>query len=350
MKMKKTFLAALCLSLCYAGKLSAQDLHFSQFWETPLLRNPSLLGMAKGDYEATALYREQWKSVGNAFSTALLHAQIRRPVRLGNSDNEDYITFGLAAYTDKSGSIGLRSTAVYPAIAYNKRLGGEHQSYLSLGFTGGYLQRSFDASKMTVDNQWVNGGFMASSPLQENIPNPKIQTWDLGVGMTYSTAFGIENQHGLRVGIAAFNLTRPRWNFQQDEPPVHRATRWNANAGAVLKAGENWRFEPQINFMWQGKATELLAGGLVNWMHPAGRYDNNSFSLGAGIFYRYQDALVPVVRLNYRAFTLTTSYDITVSHLKAATALRGGYEVSLLYSGVFHDPKSDRGKTSCTVF
>ncbi len=353
MKTKQYLLAGLGFLLCWAAQnATAQDLHFSQFWETPLLRNPSLLGMAKGDYEATALYREQWKSIGSAFSTALLHAQVRRPVRLSQNDSDpnDYLSFGLAAYTDRSGSIGLRTTAVYPAIAFNKSLGGERQRYLSLGFTGGYLQRSFDVSQMTVDNQWINGGFVAGAATRENLPNPKLQTWDLGAGLTYSSAFGMDNRHMIRAGLAAFNLTRPRWNFRQEDPPVNRATRWNASLSAAFRTGENWQIESHVNLMWQGKATELVGGAIVNWLHPTGRYDNNAFSIGAGAFYRYQDALTPVVRLNYRNFTLTAAYDVTVSTLRAATALRGGYEMSLLYSGLFYDPKSERGRTSCTAF
>jgi hypothetical protein len=42
---------------------SAQDIHFSQFFEAPLLRNPSLAGIFTGDLRVQGVYRTQWGSV-----------------------------------------------------------------------------------------------------------------------------------------------------------------------------------------------------------------------------------------------------------------------------------------------
>jgi hypothetical protein len=48
----------------------AQDIHFSQFFEAPLLRNPSLAGIFTGDVRIQAVYRDQWNSVTTAYKTA----------------------------------------------------------------------------------------------------------------------------------------------------------------------------------------------------------------------------------------------------------------------------------------
>jgi len=45
----------------FASVLSAQDLHFSQFMQTPLLINPAHTGfIPDGDYRVGVNYRNQW--------------------------------------------------------------------------------------------------------------------------------------------------------------------------------------------------------------------------------------------------------------------------------------------------
>jgi len=57
----KYYLSFLGLALCFSA--GAQDIHFSQFFETPLLRNPALAGIFTGDVRIQAVYRTQWASV-----------------------------------------------------------------------------------------------------------------------------------------------------------------------------------------------------------------------------------------------------------------------------------------------
>ena len=54
----RKLLVALCL--CSTQSLVAQDIHLSQFYETPILRNPALIGLFNGDYRIQAVYRNQW--------------------------------------------------------------------------------------------------------------------------------------------------------------------------------------------------------------------------------------------------------------------------------------------------
>jgi len=126
----------------------AQDLHFSQFFEAPLLRNPALAGIFTGDYRIQGVYRDQWNSFTNAYKTGSFNAEYKLPV--GRTD--DYLTIGLQVLYDKAGSAGLTSTQVFPALNYSKSLSNTHSSYLSLGFMGGYVEKRIDISKITTNN------------------------------------------------------------------------------------------------------------------------------------------------------------------------------------------------------
>ena len=60
---RKGFLSLIILFSCLIFKSYGQDPHFSQFFEAPLLRNPSLAGIFEGDIRLQTVYRNQWQSV-----------------------------------------------------------------------------------------------------------------------------------------------------------------------------------------------------------------------------------------------------------------------------------------------
>src|SRR5579859_1522237 len=109
--------------LLYLGILalqpaSSQDIHFSQFYEAPLLRNPALAGIFTGDYRVQAIFHDQWNSFTNAYRTGSLSAEYKMPV--GRSD--DYFTTGLQVVYDKAGTAALTTTELFPAVNYHKSL------------------------------------------------------------------------------------------------------------------------------------------------------------------------------------------------------------------------------------
>ena len=64
--MKKTTLHfyALCLTMMLAAvAVQAQDIHFSQFYQSPLNLNPALTGVMNCNHRIVANYRNQWASV-----------------------------------------------------------------------------------------------------------------------------------------------------------------------------------------------------------------------------------------------------------------------------------------------
>src|SRR5436189_4387374 len=124
----KIFVMAISLQLSTAG--FSQDIHFSQFFEAPLWRNPSLAGIYTGDIRVQAVYRDQWNSVTNAYKTASLDGEYKMPIGKAN----DFVTVGMQLLYDKAGTISWTSTYILPALNYHKSLSAEKNRYLSLGF------------------------------------------------------------------------------------------------------------------------------------------------------------------------------------------------------------------------
>jgi hypothetical protein len=67
----KKVLFCLGAFLALTNTSEAQDVHFSQYFTSPMTLNPALTGLTQSDYRMAANYRTQWGSVNNApYTTA----------------------------------------------------------------------------------------------------------------------------------------------------------------------------------------------------------------------------------------------------------------------------------------
>jgi type IX secretion system PorP/SprF family membrane protein len=329
------------LPMCASGQA---DIHFSQFYETSILRNPALTGVFSDDYKLGVYYRNQWSSITNPFRTILATAETHVPV---SATSEDFVSFGLLGFSDKAGTIDQKITAVYPAINYNKSLNPDHNRFLSFGFTGGYVQYSFDPGKTTFNNQFVNGKYNPANPSLENLPNAKMTIWDLGVGINYNTSTGDDNRVTYVVGVSGYHFTQPKFSYYQKQG-ITENMRLNGNAAMNMVITERISVQAQANYAMQGTYKETVLGGMVNWMEM-GSSVKAPFALSGGLFYRVGDALIPVFKVGYKHMAIGISYDVNMSRLKDASNMQGGYEFTLFYTGNYTD-KGISKKTVCPKF
>jgi type IX secretion system PorP/SprF family membrane protein len=332
------------LFLSAPAMLFAQaDIHFSQFYETSILRNPSLTGVFADDYKLGVYYRNQWSTISHPFETKLMTAEGRVPL---SEMSNDFFSFGALGFTDKAGSVDQRITGIYPAVNYNKCMNVDHNSYLSVGFTGGHIQYSFDPAKATFNNQFQGGRFDINLPSLENIPASQMSFWDLGAGINYNTSAGDDNNVTYVIGVSGYHFTQPKFSYYQVDG-ITQNMRFNGNAAMGLNVTEDILVQLQANAAFQGTYKEIVAGGLVSWTKAA--IEGKTFVLTGGAFYRYGDAAIPVMRIRYNSLALGVSYDINVSTLKDASKMNGGFEITLFHTGNFTD-KGMAKKMVCPKF
>lgn len=333
---------ALCTTTIVAA---AQDIHFSQFYEASTLRNPALTGIYNGDYRFGVMYRNQWSSISAPFQTATGQAEIKK--QLG--DRQDFIGIGLLGFYDKTGSINLNTVSGNVAFSYNKNLSEEHSTFVSVGIMAGYLQRSYDPTKITLGSQYIPGsGFNAANPSGEAFTNTKMNQMDFGLGLNYTTNTGADNKTNFAVGASAYHLTKPESNFYGSLAGVRQEMRFNVNASGNWLMDDTWSIQGQGNLMIQGAYRELIVGGLVGRANGAsGANGENTLVLYGGLMYRLQDALIPVVKIDFNDLALACSYDMNISKLNAASKLRGGFEISLFKTGLLSDPQRGFSSTVC---
>jgi type IX secretion system PorP/SprF family membrane protein len=321
-----------------------QDLHFSQFFEAPLLRNPSLAGIYTGDVRVQGVYRDQWNSVTNAYRTGSLNAEYKMPIGKG----DDFMTTGLQVLFDKAGTVGLTTTELLPALNYHKSLSNEKTMYLSLGFMGGMVRKSIDASKITTDNQYGSNGYDPSLPTGETFAIPNFTTWDASVGMSFNESFGANQANSLFLGAAYHHLNRPKNSFYRN-PAIEMNPKYVFSAGVKFNMDDYSYFTIQADHSIQGGFNETVAGVLYS-LKLGDLPENPSYTIHGGAFLRWKDALIPVIKVDVAPISIAISYDINVSQLKTASMGRGGFELSLSYIAFLDRHDSSRDKVLCPHF
>lgn len=318
MKMKLLHIIC-CLLLVLSAR--AQDIHFSQFFEAPLWRNPSLAGIFTGDIRVQTVYRDQWNNVTNAYRTGSVNAEIKMPV--GNVN--DFVTMGLQVLQDRAGTVALTTTHVLPALNYHKSLSSEHNRYLSLGFMGGWVQRRFDPSKATTNTGYNGGG------LGENFAASQYNYIDASVGMSFNSNLGYNANNNYYIGAAYHHFNKPKGSFF-NSAAIEVQPKWVFSGGLRMGITDFAYITLQADHSRQGNFSETVAGGMYG-IKLGDDADNPRYTIHAGTFLRWNDALIPVVKVDFAPFSATFSYDANISNLKASSYGRGGFEISLSFIG-----------------
>ena len=315
----------------------AQDIHFSQFYETPLLRNPSLAGIFTGDYRVQTIFRDQWNSFTNAYRTGSLNAEIKWPVGQSN----DFFTTGFEALYDKAGTAALTTTELLPAINYHKSLSNDRAMFLAVGFMGGLIEKTLDLSKVTTNSQYNGTAYDPALPNGETILSPNVHYLDGSLGISFNTTFGAENANSMYVGFAYHHLNRPKNSFYKN-PAVELDAKTVISAGLKTVVNDYSYVTLYADYSHQGPATETIGGILYSYkLGNDPDYYPYVFSLGA--MFRWGDAIIPVVKVEMNNFNIGLSYDVNVSTLNTVSNSRGGFELSLSYTGLLN---RDRDRTN----
>ncbi len=327
MKLIKKIRGIVVLLVAGSSQLAAfsQDIHFSQFFEAPLWRNPSLAGIFTGDIRVQAVYRDQWNSVTNAYRTGSINAEFKKPIGKGN----DFITTGMQVLFDRAGTIGWTSAHVLPVLNYHKSLSSDKNKYLSLGFMGGWVQRRFDPSKVTTNSQYDNGG------IGENFSNTQYNYLDGSVGMSFNSNLDNNDGNNFFIGAAYHHFNRPKTSFYRNSN-IELHAKWVFSGGLRFGVSDNAYMTIQADHTTQGGFTETV-GGAMYGLKLGEDPDNPIYTIHAGAFLRWDDALIPVVKLDYNPFSVAISYDVNISKLKPSSYGRGGFELSISYVGFRKD-------------
>lgn len=320
----------------------AQDLHFSQFFNSPLSTNPANTGfIPNSDYRVGANYRDQWSTIPVPYKTTSIwaDAQFMREKIPGG-----WFGIGGLVLQDAAGSGALKSTKTYLSLAYHQMLG--QSGLLSAGFNGGYAGKQIDESKLTFDEQWNGRFFDGGKTSGEIFQNTSIGYIDLQAGLNYAW-FPTDNIY-LHAGFSMHHVNRPRESFflttnGQDDRLKARSIVF---ADAMIKLNEQLIISPAFYYTTQAKASEFVGGIQLNF--NVAQDGDQQFI--AGFYSRTGDAFIPMLGYQWKNFRFSFTYDVTNSPLKNFNSGRGANELSLLFEGIVNPAYRTSSGFSCPRF
>lgn len=346
MKQKAFFLIkfTVIISLLLMRNTYAQDIHFSQFFEAPLLRNPSLAGLFTGDLRFQTVYRSQWSSVTTPYQTGSFNGEYKLPV----GRKEDFLTIGGEILYDKAGSIALSATHVLPAINFHKSLSATGNKYLSLGFMGGVVQRRLDRSKITTDSQFDGYGYNSALADGETFLSPSYTYLDGSTGLSYNSQIGSSNDNNFFIGIAYHHFNKPAKIYFYNNTIDNMDPKWVVSGGLKMSTSFYSGITLQADYVKQGTYREILGGIILS--RKLDQEENSDRIINGGIMFRWKDAIIPFAKLEILPLAISVSYDVNISKLRSASNGMGGVEIGLSYVKFLDRYNSSKDSWRCPRF
>jgi len=318
--------------------LSAQDIHYSQFYMAPLDLNPALTGVMNCNVRFVGNYRNQWASVlkSNAYNTYSVSYDQKIPVA-----RSDYFGVGGMLWSDVAGSLDFQTVKGQLSASYSKHMGGyRHKShYLVVGADLGLSQRSIDFLKARWGNQHDNnGGFDGGLPHFENdfYNRDNFMFGDVAAGLMWFSILNEDNN--VYVGAAFRHLNQANQSFDDNEF-VPYYTKMTMHAGGQFRVSDRVSLIPGVVTFFQGPSFELNGGTSARFILGNSRLADQTFQIGAWarIANHYEDpitadAVIVSTRFDYGNYGIGFSYDINISSLKQASNSNGAFEFSLIYN------------------
>jgi type IX secretion system PorP/SprF family membrane protein len=308
---------------------------------SPLSTNPANTGfIPDGDYRLGVNYRNQWSTVmAVPYKTMSAYGDFQ----VAQRDNSWMGVGGLILH-DVAGSGNLTSTKVYGSVAYHQML--NLGSLLSLGFNVGWASKRINVTNLKFPDQFDGHFFDSHLPTSAVLDFNNVNYLDIQAGLNYAY-FPSENVY-VNAGFSSFHLNRPRESFFTAEPGVDNRVpaRHTAFINGSFKLNDQWIINPNTYFSLQAKSYEWLIGANAHYNLSG---DGNNVLIG-GLYYRSQDAIIPMIGLGLKDYTFSFSYDVTMSTLQNYNNGRGAFEFSLVKQGIFDTFNGNKRDAMCPSF
>lgn len=335
--MYRLFFICLCslTSICIA----AQDIHFSQFYMSPLTLNPALTGVSNHSQRLILNYRNQWApAIGaNAYNTSSFSYDVRKPVA-----DRDYFGIGGTLWGDVAGESNFGTFQAKLSASFSKYLAGGYKSssYLVVGGDIGYTQHRISADNLRWPQQHDGIGGWNSSASSGEGPDidagdvSPLNYMDITLGLLYFSVLDeFNNFYG---GVSFSHINQPNVSFLNQDVNLYFKT--TIHAGAELEMSKTYSLLPGAIVLIQGPHRQYNAGANLRFRMKDSAVGRKYVQFG--LWYRvgnkvegglHSDAVILSTRLDNGSYGLGLSYDATISRFRTAGTANGSIELSLNY-------------------
>ncbi|MFN0176706.1 MAG: PorP/SprF family type IX secretion system membrane protein [Saprospiraceae bacterium] len=312
--------------------LTAQDIHFSQYGNSPLNLNPGLAGVFGGDLRFVGNYRKQWRTVPVPYKT--FSGSVENKVYLSKGKYNKFVTASLLVNYDKQGSLALKSLQIGIPIALTWPIG--KNNFLTLGATPMFGQRSFDSDQITLNEQYIDGMYDPGAAISEDLTVTNLKYFDLSAGANFRIQ-SPKKRNRLDIGGAIHHLNRPEHDFWASSvtntDDVRLYNKLTLYGLGLVQLTERFDFLAQGLYQQQGKYSEIVYGVGLRRHCSKTRYKEFAVQIGLDWRHRYNNALVPRFEVHYSTWTFGATFDWDAFSRagELVSNRRGGPEFSLIY-------------------
>ncbi len=306
--------------------MSAQDIHYTQFYNSPLNLSPGLTGIYDGDHRFSGHFRRQWQNVPVDYLTftGSYDGKIY-PKKTG----DNFFGAGVHFNYDRSGFTKLQLAQLALSGSYSIVVNSSF--IITPGIQAGFSQRAFREDDITTDAQYSVPlqMFIPSLPIGEDFDNTSIGFANLGAGINFRWQKDFRTH--LDFGVGAFHLNRPNQAFYDDQE-FKLSSRYSGYVMGTLKLIESFDLVGRAATQLQGEYNEHVGSLGLRFHINQQRGKQLNLLLGANArFTTSMDAIAPTIEVEFNTLKVAASYDINISEFNTATEGRGGPELSVIY-------------------
>jgi type IX secretion system PorP/SprF family membrane protein len=333
----------------------AQDIHFSQYYASPLTLNPALTGKFDGFARVDGIYRGQYYGLDQSssiFRTPAISADfsLLKDLMKGNA-----LGVGVSVVNDQQQSTGgkINTTEFALDLGYTINLDKKKSTQLSIG-----LEPSLTSKNVTGTYEYPQAfnsdlSYDVNSTYNEQIANGKKMYFNFDYGLFF-------NQHPLDwltyyIGFSMKNVARPQTAvIATDNPEGKLPFLYVLHGGFEFVVGTKWTLIPGFLYQSEAKANEANAGLTVGY-DVMDKFVNgirkkatvyfglwNRMGNDVGSPFQYRN-LTPKIGMDYRNFRVDFAYDISMGNIATdAHTVPGAYRpqaYELAISYIFAGPK-----------
>jgi type IX secretion system PorP/SprF family membrane protein len=306
--MKACRLIFFFVALLTTFSATAQDAHHSQYFNLPAYYNPAAAGQDVEHIRLTGMYRKQWPGLSTPFVTQsiVFDKQVSK------------VGFGAVLNNNTAGDAGIKRMQLGAMISYRFQF---HDHQLASGISIGFIQKSFDPSKMTFDDQYHDDiGYDPANPTSEQFAFTKVIRPDFSAGFLWSHGDIQKTRWVPYAGASLMHINQP------DEILIEQANttpmKTVLGGGFRFSVNEKVEIDPSVQFSKQQFANELLFGTKAVY-----KFDKRT-NVQAGIYIRNKDAAIAYAGYQWNSLMIGVSYDANISHSVSGP---GAFELSLTY-------------------
>jgi type IX secretion system PorP/SprF family membrane protein len=314
MKQRTNFL--ILIGLLISSVAFCQDLHFTNYYYSPLYLSPAKTGSFAGTYRFGANVRDQFSSfIEKPYQSVMAYADM--PIAFGLKPHH-WIGVGMNIYADRAGDLALGNTGAHLSLAYHYAIDPAYKTVFTIGLQYGMTQRTINRDNYKSEETLSGNMSDPDMDLLDNF-NPSLGDINFGVSLknwTSKTSY-------FDVGASLYHITQSDFRFKGSMIDNTVSMRINGYAEYHIQSTNQLAIKPIIVYSRMFQFQNLF--GQFNLEYRPNK--KSATILKGGLGYRSGDAVQFLAGMIYKGWDVGIAYDLTVS--SAAAYTNGGIEIGI---------------------